>query len=170
MEHTFDNITAYGLVCGREPEQCQKSENESSLFYWILAGELIMGLGFSGFMTLGMSYLHDSSSFSQRAYNQGRVSAFRRINSVFLAEKAYTLNQGILLTIFIAGPLISFGFVLPTVSIVFYVDFYRGETNMDYHDPEWVGAWWLGSGCPKYSQPKFQEYNIPNILELSINI
>ena len=80
-----------------------------------------MGLGFSGFMTLGMSYLHDSSSFSQRAY-----------------------NQGILLTIFIAGPLISFGFVLPTVSIVFYVDFYRGDTNMDYHDPEWVGAWWLG--------------------------
>ena len=52
------------------------------------------------------------------------------------------------MTIFIAGPLVAFGFLLPAVSFQ-YVDFYRGhdqggKTTLDYHDPEWVGAWWLG--------------------------
>ena len=32
-----------------------------------------MGFGFSGFMTLGMSYLHDISPPEQRAYNQGEL-------------------------------------------------------------------------------------------------
>lgn len=52
--------------------------------------------------------------------------------------------QGILLTIFIFGPLLAFGFILPAVSMM-YVDFYRANgISMDRHDPEWVGAWWLG--------------------------
>ena len=67
-------------------------------------------------MTLGMSYLHDSVVPEKRAF-----------------------YQGILLTIFIAGPLLAFGFILPAVSML-YVDFYRSDISMDRHDPEWVGG------------------------------
>ena len=120
VEHTFDNRTSYGIVCQMGELSCQSSKNESKLFYWILVGEVIMGLGFSGFMTLGMSYLQDASLPNNRAY-----------------------NQGVFWTIFFTGPLISFGGIFPYVTRK-YVDFYRGSTNMDRHDPEWVGAWWLG--------------------------
>ena len=73
-EHIFDNITSYDLICGLGPTVCDETKStgtESRLFYWILVGEVIMGFGFSGFMTLGMSYLHDISPPEQRAYNQG---------------------------------------------------------------------------------------------------
>ena len=77
-EHIFDNITSYDLICGLGPTVCDETEStgtESRLFYWILVGEVIMGFGFSGFMTLGMSYLHDISPPEQRAYNQGELEA-----------------------------------------------------------------------------------------------
>ena len=66
------------MICGLGPTVCDESEStgtESRLFYWILVGEVIMGFGFSGFMTLGMSYLHDISPPEQRAYNQGELEA-----------------------------------------------------------------------------------------------
>ena len=64
------------MICGLGPTVCDETEStrtESRLFYWILVGEVIMGFGFSGFMTLGMSYLHDISPPEQRAYNQGEL-------------------------------------------------------------------------------------------------
>ena len=64
------------MICGLGPSVCDEAEStgtESRLFYWILVGEVIMGFGFSGFMTLGMSYLHDISPPEQRAYNQGKL-------------------------------------------------------------------------------------------------
>ena len=79
-EHIFDNITSYDLICGLGPTVCDETEStetESQLFYWILVGEVIMGFGFSGFMTLGMSYLHDISPPEQRAYNQGELTMKR---------------------------------------------------------------------------------------------
>ena len=56
-------------------------------------------------------------------------------------QKAFV--KGILLAIFVCGPLIAFAFIQPVASLL-YVDFYRSETIMDRSDPEWVGAWWIG--------------------------
>lgn len=119
-EHVFNNVTTFGMLCPSNDALCTSDANESILFYWILLGEVVMGLGFSGMFSLGMSYLQDASPQEDRAY-----------------------NQGILLAIFLAGPLISFSIIMPIVSYVFYVDFYRADIKMDHHDPEWVGAWWL---------------------------
>ena len=122
-QNKSENNAEWSLLCkGNDTiNTCNESTGSvSSWFFVLLIGEVIMGLGFSGFMTLGMSYLHDSVTPEKRGF-----------------------YQGILLTIFIGGPLMAFGFILPSVSML-YVDFYRSDITMDRHDPEWVGAWWLG--------------------------
>lgn len=110
---------SHGILCNAENPTC--AESASKYFFFLLIGEIFMGLGFSGFMPLGMSYLHDSlTSPKQRGF-----------------------YQGILLAIFVLGPLIAFAFIQPVASLL-YVDFYRSDTIMDRDDPEWVGAWWIG--------------------------
>ena len=110
---------SHGILCNAENPTC--AESASKYFFFLLIGEIFMGLGFSGFMPLGMSYLHDSlTSPKQRGF-----------------------YQGILLAIFVLGPLFAFAFIQPVASLL-YVDFYRSDTIMDRDDPQWVGAWWIG--------------------------
>ena len=93
LSENYQKSDAIPLICRDDQAadattECQNSE--SSLFGWIIFGEILMGFGFSGLMTLGMSYLHDISPNSDRAY-----------------------NQGVFMTIFIAGPFLSMGILWP---------------------------------------------------------
>ena len=105
-ETGYQNEADWSILCQAEKlaDECTVDPDvPSQWFFLLLIAEMIMGLGFSGFMTLGMSYLHDSVPPEKRAF-----------------------FQGILLTIFIFGPLLAFGFILPAVSMM-YVDFYRAD-------------------------------------------
>ena len=93
LSENYEKTDAIPLICTEsqdvtDVEDCEYSE--SGLFGWIIFGEVLMGFGFSGFMTLGMSYLHDISPDSDRAY-----------------------NQAVLMTLFLFGPFLSMGIIYP---------------------------------------------------------
>lgn len=63
-QNGYENAADWSILCSSEKSVADctaQSDAPSQWFFLLLIAEMIMGLGFSGFMTLGMSYLHDST-------------------------------------------------------------------------------------------------------------
>ncbi|KAK2858861.1 hypothetical protein Q5P01_003481 [Channa striata] len=100
---------------------CEKAAG-SSLWIYVLLGNMLRGIGETPIMPLGVSYLDDFSSEE---------------NTPFYLACIHTVG--------ILGPM--FGFMLGSFFAKIYVDI--GAVNLDaitidYRDSRWVGAWWLG--------------------------
>ncbi|XP_068163256.1 solute carrier organic anion transporter family member 1C1-like [Antennarius striatus] len=100
---------------------CEKVAG-SSLWVYVLIGNMLRGIGETPIMPLGVSYLDDFS---------------REENTPFYLACIHTVG--------ILGPM--FGFMLGSYLAKIYVDI--GAVDLDtitinYKDSRWVGAWWLG--------------------------
>ncbi|XP_074050415.1 solute carrier organic anion transporter family member 1A2 [Macrotis lagotis] len=158
------NSSSNGFLCMRkesqiftpteDPSECT-NEVKSSMWLFVLVGNIIRGIGETPIKPLGISYIED-----------------------FAKTENSPLYIGCLETGSIIGPLI--GFLLASFCVKIYVDF--GSVNTDDliitpTDTRWVGAWWLGllicaganvlSGLPFLFLPK----SLPKVgLETNINI
>ncbi|XP_041490048.1 solute carrier organic anion transporter family member 1A5-like isoform X1 [Microtus oregoni] len=104
-----------------DPAECMK-EIKSSMWIYVMVGNLIRGIGETPIMPLGISYIED-----------------------FAKSENSPLYIGILKIGMTIGPLI--GLLLSTFCANIYVDI--GSVNTDEmtitpSDTRWVGAWWLG--------------------------
>ncbi|XP_051856556.1 solute carrier organic anion transporter family member 1A2 isoform X1 [Antechinus flavipes] len=137
-----------------DPSECT-NEVKSSMWLYVLVGNIIRGIGETPIKPLGISYIED-----------------------FAQTENSPLYIGCLETGSIIGPLI--GFLLASFCVEMYVDI--GSVNTDElsitpSDTRWVGAWWLGllvcaganvlSGVPFLFLPK----SLPKVvLETNKNI
>ncbi|XP_027694655.1 solute carrier organic anion transporter family member 1A2 [Vombatus ursinus] len=137
-----------------DPSECT-NEVKSSMWLYVLVGNIIRGIGETSIKPLGISYIED-----------------------FAKTENSPLYIGCLETGAIIGPLI--GFLLGSYCVKMYVDI--GSVNTDDltitpADTRWVGAWWLGllvcagvnvlSGVPFLFLPK----SLPKVgLETNMNI
>ncbi|XP_043820909.1 solute carrier organic anion transporter family member 1A2 isoform X3 [Dromiciops gliroides] len=137
-----------------DPPECT-NEVKSSMWLYVLVGNIIRGIGETPIKPLGISYIED-----------------------FAKTENSPLYIGCLETGSIIGPLI--GFLLGSFCVNMYVDI--GSVNTDDliitpADTRWVGAWWLGllvcaganvlSGVPFLFLPK----SLPKIgLETNMDI
>ncbi|XP_035304492.1 solute carrier organic anion transporter family member 1A5-like [Cricetulus griseus] len=104
-----------------DPAECEK-EIKSSMWIYVMIGNLIRGIGETPIMPLGISYIED-----------------------FAKSENSPLYIGILETGKIVGPLL--GLFLASFCASIYVD--TGSVNTDDltitpTDTRWVGAWWVG--------------------------
>ncbi|XP_040599462.1 solute carrier organic anion transporter family member 1A5-like isoform X2 [Mesocricetus auratus] len=104
-----------------DPAECAK-EIKSSMWIYVMVGNLIRGIGETPIMPLGISYIED-----------------------FAKSENSPLYIGILESGKIFGPLI--GLFLASFCATIYVD--TGSVNTDDltitpTDTRWVGAWWIG--------------------------
>ncbi|XP_053319283.1 solute carrier organic anion transporter family member 1C1-like [Spea bombifrons] len=95
---------------------------ESSLWVYVLLGNLLRGIGEAPIQPLGISYLDDYSREEDSAFYIGCVQ-----------------------TAAVVGPI--FGFLLGSLCARLFVDF--GAVDLDQvaitpEDAQWIGAWWLG--------------------------
>ncbi|XP_076578733.1 solute carrier organic anion transporter family, member 1D1 isoform X2 [Chaetodon auriga] len=100
---------------------CEKAAG-SSMWIYVLLGNMLRGIGETPIMPLGVSYLDDFS---------------REENTPFYLACIHTVG--------ILGPM--FGFMLGSFLAKIYVDV--GFVDLDsitinHKDSRWVGAWWLG--------------------------
>lgn len=100
---------------------CQR-DFESSLWIYILLGNLLRGVGEAPIQPLGISYIDDYAAEDNAAFYIGCVQ-----------------------TAAVIGPI--FGFLLGSLCASLFVDV--GAVNLDRvtitpKDEQWVGAWWLG--------------------------
>ncbi|XP_036037712.1 solute carrier organic anion transporter family member 1A5-like isoform X2 [Onychomys torridus] len=104
-----------------DPKECMK-EIKSSMWIYVMVGNVIRGAGETPIMPLGISYIED-----------------------FAKSENSPLYIGILKSGMVIGSLI--GLMLATFSANIYVD--AGSVNTDDltitpTDTRWVGAWWVG--------------------------
>ncbi|CAM5082541.1 unnamed protein product [Eretmochelys imbricata] len=100
---------------------CEK-EVGSSMWIYVLLGNLLRGIGETPIQPLGITYIDDYTSEESAAFYIGCVQ-----------------------TVAIIGPI--FGFLLGSLCAKLYVDI--GFVDLDnititHNDARWVGAWWLG--------------------------
>uniref|UniRef100_A0A3Q1JCP2 Solute carrier organic anion transporter family member n=1 Tax=Anabas testudineus TaxID=64144 RepID=A0A3Q1JCP2_ANATE len=100
---------------------CEKTAG-SYMWFYVLVGNLLRGIGETPIMPLGVSYVDDFS---------------REENTPFYLACIHTVG--------ILGPM--FGYMLGSFLAKIYVDI--GSVDLDtltitYKDSRWVGAWWLG--------------------------
>ncbi|XP_033918863.1 solute carrier organic anion transporter family member 1C1 isoform X2 [Melopsittacus undulatus] len=100
---------------------CEK-EGGSSMWIYVLVGNLLRGMGETPIQPLGIAYLDD-----------------------YTVEENTALYIGCVQTVAIIGPI--FGFLLGSLCAKLYVDI--GFVDLDsvtitHKDVQWVGAWWLG--------------------------
>ncbi|NWY42751.1 SO1C1 protein, partial [Sylvia atricapilla] len=100
---------------------CEK-EAGSSMWIYVLLGNLLRGIGETPIQPLGITYIDD-----------------------YAVEENAALYIGCVQTVAIIGPI--FGFLLGSLCAKLYVDI--GFVDLDSitispKDVEWVGAWWLG--------------------------
>ncbi|XP_040599443.1 solute carrier organic anion transporter family member 1A5 isoform X1 [Mesocricetus auratus] len=125
------NLSSNSLLCSGnrtetsmptpDPAECEK-EIKSSMWIYVMVGNLIRGIGETPIMPLGISYIDD-----------------------FAKSENSPLYIGILETGKILGPLI--GLFLASFCATIYVD--TGSVNTEDltitpTDTRWVGAWWVG--------------------------
>ncbi|XP_030335067.1 solute carrier organic anion transporter family member 1C1-like isoform X1 [Strigops habroptila] len=99
---------------------CEKGG--SSMWIYVLLGNLLRGIGETPIQPLGITYIDD-----------------------YTIEENAALYIGCLQTVAIIGPI--FGFLLGSLCAKLYVDI--GFVDLDsititHKDVQWVGAWWLG--------------------------
>jgi len=102
--------------------ESNKGGESSSLYYMIIVGLMICGIGGAPIASLGYAYVDD--------YTEKHESAF---------------YIGILQTIGLVGP--ALGYILGSVALNIWVDVFFVDTStidISTRDPRWVGAWWLG--------------------------
>ncbi|KFV69105.1 Solute carrier organic anion transporter family member 1C1 [Dryobates pubescens] len=124
---------------------CEK-EAGSSMWVYVLLGNLLRGIGETPIQPLGITYIDD-----------------------YAIEENAALYIGCVQTVAIIGPI--FGFLLGSLCAKLYVDI--GFVDLDsvtitHKDVQWVGAWWLGyliagvisvlAGIPFWFLPK----HLPN--------
>ncbi|XP_017679403.1 PREDICTED: solute carrier organic anion transporter family member 1C1-like [Lepidothrix coronata] len=102
-------------------EGCEK-EAGSSMWIYVLLGNLLRGIGETPIQPLGITYIDD-----------------------YAIEENAALYIGCVQTVAIIGPI--FGFLLGSLCAKLYVDI--GFVDLDSititpKDVQWVGAWWLG--------------------------
>uniref|UniRef100_A0A8C2STS9 Solute carrier organic anion transporter family member n=1 Tax=Coturnix japonica TaxID=93934 RepID=A0A8C2STS9_COTJA len=100
---------------------CEK-EAGSSMWIYVLLGNLLRGIGETPIQPLGITYIDD-----------------------YAIEENAALYIGCVQTLAIIGPI--FGFLLGSLCAKLYVDI--GFVDLDsititHKDVQWVGAWWLG--------------------------
>ncbi|NXE53952.1 SO1C1 protein, partial [Casuarius casuarius] len=100
---------------------CEK-EAGSSMWIYVLLGNLLRGIGETPIQPLGITYIDD-----------------------YAVEENAALYIGCVQTVAIIGPI--FGFLLGSLCAKLYVDI--GFVDLDsititHKDVQWVGAWWLG--------------------------
>ncbi|XP_066489217.1 solute carrier organic anion transporter family member 1C1-like isoform X1 [Tiliqua scincoides] len=100
---------------------CEK-EAGTSMWIYVLLGNLLRGIGETPIQPLGIAYIDDYATEESAAFYIGCVQ-----------------------TVAIIGPI--FGFLLGSLCAMLYVDF--GFVDMEsititHKDSQWVGAWWLG--------------------------
>ncbi|XP_052646775.1 solute carrier organic anion transporter family member 1C1-like isoform X2 [Harpia harpyja] len=100
---------------------CEK-EAGSSMWIYVLLGNLLRGIGETPIQPLGITYIDD-----------------------YAIEENAALYIGCVQTVAIIGPI--FGFLLGSLCAKLYVDI--GFVDLDsvtitHKDVQWVGAWWLG--------------------------
>uniref|UniRef100_A0A8D2Q5V2 Solute carrier organic anion transporter family member n=1 Tax=Varanus komodoensis TaxID=61221 RepID=A0A8D2Q5V2_VARKO len=103
------------------PQNCEKMAS-SYLWLFVLAGNLLRGIGEAPIMPLGMSYIDDFATEENSAFYIGTV----RASGLF-------------------GP--TFGFMLGSFCANLWVDIGVvdvGTLTITSKDMRWVGAWWLG--------------------------
>ncbi|KAJ7329234.1 hypothetical protein JRQ81_015408, partial [Phrynocephalus forsythii] len=116
--HMVDDMEGGGDLTTLE---CEKTTS-SYLWMFVLAGNLLRGVGEAPIMPLGMSYIDDFSTEENSAFYIGIVRSFG-----------------------LFGP--TLGFLLGSFCANLWVDI--GAVNVDTltinsKDMRWVGAWWLG--------------------------
>ncbi|CAH1774640.1 unnamed protein product [Owenia fusiformis] len=94
---------------------------ESTIAFWILfTSQCFIGGGLAPFLTLGISYIDDNTDPQSSALYVGIVYSIGTLGMVM-------------------------GFLLGAILTGTYVDL--SDTHLDPQDPQWLGAWWLGSIC-----------------------
>ncbi|XP_003728049.2 solute carrier organic anion transporter family member 3A1 [Strongylocentrotus purpuratus] len=109
-------------------DDCSKEEVDASgaqygRATWFLVGQGFLGLGATGYWTLGLTYMDDGLP--------SRTAPYMHMASLFV--------------MFSLSPLAAFA--LSGIALSLHTDFYKidvDELGYDSKDPRWVGAWWLG--------------------------
>ncbi|NWR18287.1 SO1C1 protein, partial [Emberiza fucata] len=100
---------------------CER-EAGSSMWIYVLLGNLLRGIGETPIQPLGIAYIDD-----------------------YAVEENAALYIGCVQTVAIIGPI--FGFLLGSLCAKLYVDIGfvdLGKVTISPKDVQWVGAWWLG--------------------------
>ncbi|KAL8222288.1 UNVERIFIED_CONTAM: Solute carrier organic anion transporter member 1C1 [Gekko kuhli] len=101
--------------------RCEK-EAGTSMWIYVLLGNLLRGIGETPIQPLGIAYIDDYATEESAAFYIGCVQ-----------------------TVAIIGPI--FGFLLGSLCAKLYVDIGFVDTEsitITHKDAQWVGAWWLG--------------------------
>ncbi|XP_007259649.2 solute carrier organic anion transporter family member 2B1 [Astyanax mexicanus] len=120
-----ENVTGLCLTESERPssnQTCSKKEGNghNDVFYILLLGQLLLGIGCVPVQPFGISYIDDYAN---------------KKNSPFYV--------GILFALTVIGP--ALGYLMGSFLLRFYVDFNTVyPVEMSREDPRWVGAWWLG--------------------------
>ncbi|XP_074124975.1 solute carrier organic anion transporter family member 1A2 isoform X2 [Sminthopsis crassicaudata] len=122
LERQFNlSTTLVGFINGSFEIECT-NEVKSSMWLYVLVGNIIRGIGETPIKPLGISYIED-----------------------FAQTENSPLYIGCLETGSIIGPLL--GFLLASFCVEMYVDIESANTDdltITPSDTRWVGAWWLG--------------------------
>ncbi|XP_071505132.1 solute carrier organic anion transporter family member 5A1-like [Diadema antillarum] len=127
--------------CSAEVTGDKESGNHAA-FVFIICGQIIVGLGWTPVMALGMSYIDDNVKTATSAMYIGYVQSMFGFGRIV-------------------------GFLIGGVTVRKWVDFYRDDPEkygVGPKDAQWVGAWWIGliiaslsyvlSGCPLLGFPR----------------
>ncbi|XP_048453815.1 arf-GAP with Rho-GAP domain, ANK repeat and PH domain-containing protein 1-like [Rhincodon typus] len=171
--YIYDRTTTYNVstvsdICHLMPkdqnlnsENCSVEKNSSDYetLSLLIVGQLLLGVGGVPIQPFGISYVDDFAS--------NRNSPF---------------YLGILFAVSVLGP--AFGFVLGSAVLRLYVDIDKlsaADIDLEFGDPRWVGAWWLGFlmaasfvgivSVPYFFFPKEmpKEYFLPKLDDLSLS-
>ncbi|XP_048388911.1 solute carrier organic anion transporter family member 2B1 isoform X1 [Stegostoma tigrinum] len=128
---TTNNASTVSDICHLMPkdqnlnsESCsvEKSSSGYETLSLLVVGQLLLGVGGVPIQPFGISYVDD-----------------------FASNRNSPLYLGILFAVSVLGP--AFGFVLGSAVLRLYVDIDKlsaADIDLEFGDPRWVGAWWLG--------------------------